>query len=110
MNICEKMFLIMQEKGIKNKDLMEKLNVSSSVVSTWKTRKTNPPAEYIAQICELLNIDVYTLLEIKNEYTDEEISIIKAYRDADQAHKDATMTLLNVKKNNEGKLSISKIG
>lgn len=56
MNYNEFIFFKLEEKGIKQQDLANKLNISKSVVSNWKTRGTNPPIEYIVQICELIDM------------------------------------------------------
>lgn len=58
MTINERMFRIMEDKNIKMIDLAEYLNISKSVVSTWKKRGNNPPAEYIERICELLEVKI----------------------------------------------------
>lgn len=77
MKIIERMLSIMNDKNLKAKELAEYLNVRQSVVSTWKTRATNPPAEYIIQICEFLNVEPYFLLTGKNvTRTQSEIEII----------------------------------
>jgi len=67
MNINEKIFRTIEEKNLKQADLARILNVRTSVITTWKTRKTNPPIEYAAQICEFLDITIYELLGIKAE-------------------------------------------
>ena len=54
MTINERMFKIMEEKYIKPTNLANTLEISKSVVSTWKSRGTNPPIEYVERICELL--------------------------------------------------------
>lgn len=56
MKIIDRLFLIMDAKNLKMSDLAEKLNVNKSVISTWKSRKTNPPIEYMERICEFLGI------------------------------------------------------
>ena len=65
--------------------LADYLQVSKSVVSTWKNRGTNPPAEYIERICEFLDISIEWLItgKEKENITTEEEKIIKAYRKAD---------------------------
>lgn len=62
MNITENMFDIMKKKNIKSIQLAQKLGVRSSVISSWKTRGTTPPSEYLLSICELLEISIYELL------------------------------------------------
>lgn len=109
MDITNKMLDIMQEKGIKASELAAGLNINRSVISAWKKRGTNPPAEYLVQICKLLDITIYELLNIDSEFTNEERQIINAYRKLDKDSKEAFKTLLHVR-NNTGKSSITKIG
>ena len=81
MNITENMFNIMNTKNIKSVDLARKLGVRSSVISSWKTRKTNPPSEYLLSICELLDVSVYELLGGENDTRpDEEQILLNSYR------------------------------
>lgn len=114
MTICERMFQIMSEKNIKNKDLASQLGVRDSVISTWKARNTDPPSMYIIRICEILEIDIYTLLGKNSNdmfYTVEEQQIIQKYRQLDEESKQAFKTLLQVRiKPSSGKSSEYKIG
>ena len=66
MTINEKMFELLKIKGIKAKDLCDFLNINTSTMTTWKSRGTNPPAEFIGPICEFLDISVYEFLGIEN--------------------------------------------
>ena len=85
MLINERMFEVIEQKKIKMNKLADYLQVSKSVVSTWKNRGTNPPAEYIERICEFLDISIEWLItgKEKENITTEEEKIIKAYRKAD---------------------------
>lgn len=47
MEIIERIFNIMKEKNIKDIELANKLNISKTVVSSWRTRNSNPPANTI---------------------------------------------------------------
>jgi len=83
MDILNRMLEIMKEKNIKNADLAEFLGINRSVVSTWKSRSTNPPIEYTVRICELLDISFEFYLTGKNntfELTDDEKKLINNYR------------------------------
>lgn len=64
MTINERIFFEIEQQKLKQSDLARLLNVRTSVITTWKTRGTNPPAEYLAQICEFLNITIPDLFEI----------------------------------------------
>lgn len=71
MKIIEIIFEKMNEKGIKQQELADKLGIRKSVVSSWKTRNTNPPLEYIVQICELIEISPNELLGYSNNTIEE---------------------------------------
>lgn len=79
LEIIDRLFEILQQKGLKQIDICKKLNIKSNIVTTWKTRKTDPPAKYIAQICELLNISTDYLLtgneQKENEQSSENLTI-----------------------------------
>ena len=62
MSICERIFYILNEREIMAKDLADAIGVSKSVVSSWKTRGSNPPAELLVKICGFLNISLEYLL------------------------------------------------
>lgn len=87
MSISERMFQIMEQKKIKSVDIAKHLEINKTVVSAWKKRGTNPPTEYIVQICKLLGVSVYYLLTGKEceELTEEEQKLVEAYRLADPA-------------------------
>lgn len=67
MSINERMFEMMKEKNIKAIDIANHLNITKSVVSNWKSRGTNPPAEYVEPICVLLGISIEYLLTGKEK-------------------------------------------
>ncbi|MCI8673101.1 MAG: hypothetical protein HFI89_06385 [Lachnospiraceae bacterium] len=62
MTISERMFMILEEKGKKSVDLASVLNVGTGQISTWKKRNTDPPAKFIPQICEFLDVSYNYLL------------------------------------------------
>lgn len=66
-------FQIMEEKGIKPIELAKTLGVTTSTVSTWKTKGTDPPVKYLARISELLNTDIYDLLGITYQKSEVEV-------------------------------------
>lgn len=107
MKPIHKIINVMEEKKLKYSDLAEYLGVSKSVVSAWKQRDTNPPLEYVVQICRFLNITIYELLDIKNEQSELELLYSKA-SDKDKSYID--FILSQYKDNQEQKLSNSKIG
>ena len=61
---------LLEEKGLKQADLCEAIRISSSTMTNWKNRGTDPPAKHIIPICEFLNVSPYLLLTGK-EATDD---------------------------------------
>ena len=62
LSIIERIMYMIDKKGLKATDLANVLHINPSVISTWKTRGKNPPAEYIVCICEFLNVSLQWLL------------------------------------------------
>lgn len=62
MTIGKRMFDIMTKKDLRPTDLSRFLGISTSSVSNWKIRGTDPPSEYLLPICEFIGIDIGELL------------------------------------------------
>lgn len=62
MIISERIFKILQERGISQASFGKMVGLSSSTISDWKTKKTNPSAEKIMDICAALDITPEQLL------------------------------------------------
>ena len=62
MTISEKIFQLLDEKGMSQKEFSERTGIAQSSISDWKRKKTNPVAEKILIICEQLDITPYELL------------------------------------------------
>lgn len=107
MKPIHKIINVMEEKNLKYSDLAEYLGVSKSVVSAWKQRDTNPPLEYIVQICRFLNITIYELLDIKKEKSELELLYSRASA-KDKNYID--FILSQYKESQEQSSSTSKIG
>lgn len=63
MKVSERMFLIMEEKGISQLKLAEAIGTNQSTVSDWKRKKTNPGADKIMKICKALEVTPEELLQ-----------------------------------------------
>lgn len=83
MIISERMFQIMQEKGITQAELSRLTGISTKTISDWRQKKTNPGADKIMLICQALNIAPETLLvgDEKHDYSDDEDYLISCFRD-----------------------------
>lgn len=62
MTISQRIFLLLKEKKLKQKDLALKTGISESAVSDWKKKGTNPAAENISAIADFLNVSIDYLL------------------------------------------------
>lgn len=105
MRINEIIFTTIKQKGLKQRDLANFLNINESLVTTWKTRKTNPPAEYLLQICEFIGITICDLFEVENES-----EIERLYKMCTPKEKATIDSILNEYKEQEQQSSTSMIG
>lgn len=62
MTISERMFDLLDEKGLSASGLCKILGVGTNQTTNWKQRNTDPPAKYIVLICEYLGCSVEYLL------------------------------------------------
>ena len=62
MLISEKKYKYMEQKGMTQKEFSQCTGISQSTISDWRRKKTNPSADKILKICEVLNITPYELL------------------------------------------------
>lgn len=63
MTISERIFHILKERGISQKEFSEQTGITQSSISDWKRKKTNPNAEKIMIICDVLKISPVELLQ-----------------------------------------------
>ncbi len=62
MSISERMFYTLDQKGKLAADLCKVLKVGTSQTTSWKNRKTDPPAKYLVKICNFLDVSLEYLL------------------------------------------------
>lgn len=62
MTISEKIFELLKEKKMSQKDFSEATGISQSSISDWKKKKTNPVSDKILIICEVLGVNPEELL------------------------------------------------
>lgn len=75
----------LEEKNIKESKLAEYLGINKSVVYAWRRRETNPPVEYLEQICTLLNVSIEWLVTGKekpntNNLTENEKELLQHFQ------------------------------
>ena len=62
MIISERIFKILKDKNMSQNAFAKKVGLSGSTISDWKTKKTNPSADKIMSICEVLEVTPEQLL------------------------------------------------
>ena len=62
MTISERIFELLDKRGMSQKEFSEKTGIAQSSISDWKRKKTNPVSEKILIICNVLNVTPYELL------------------------------------------------
>ena len=62
MTISEKIFELLDKRGMSQKEFSEKTGIAQSSISDWKRKKTNPVSEKILIICSVLDVTPYELL------------------------------------------------
>lgn len=118
MTICERMFLIMEQKNKKAADLCKILEIGTGQTTTWKKRNSDPPAKYITKICEFLEITPEYLLTGKEnnnlDLTENEKEMLQHFQKLPEREQIKIIGIVEerLEKYNEmeQQLSISKIG
>ena len=62
MTISEKIFNLLEARGMSQKEFSERTGIAQSTISDWKRKKTDPVSEKILIICEVLGVTPYELL------------------------------------------------
>lgn len=62
MMISERIYRYMAERGMSQVEFAARTGISQSTVSDWKRKGTNPSADKIMIICDVLDISPYELL------------------------------------------------
>lgn len=62
MVISERIFALLKERKMSQKDFSDRTGIAESTISDWKRKKTNPVAEKILTICHVLGVSPYELL------------------------------------------------
>lgn len=95
MSISQKIFSILDSKGMSQKEFSKRTGISESTVSDWKKKGNTPKAESLITICRALDISLYDLLSEESavsspdenavDYmlTGSERSLIEIYREMD---------------------------
>ena len=76
MLVSERIFALLQEKGMSQKEFSVLTGISQSTISDWKRKKTNPAADKIMLICSVLAVSPYELLSGVENENDKQLSYV----------------------------------
>lgn len=62
MTISDKIFKLLKERDISQKQFSEETGISQSTISEWKSKGTNPSSEKIMIVCKVLDVSPEWLL------------------------------------------------
>ena len=85
--------------GLTQKQLAEKLGISSARLSNWEIGANRPDVDMLAKLCTILNVSANSLLDLNTqvaELSDEAIAIAYAFDSASPEIKAAARALLSV--------------
>lgn len=103
MLISDRIYNYMKEKNISQLEFSKRTGISQSTVSDWRRKGTNPSADKIMIICDVLEVTPYDLLidaDTKNkkvyrevdyvmvDKASDEYQLIEMYRSIDEKQKD----------------------
>ena len=54
--ISDKIFELLKEKGMSQKEFAQRTGIAESSISDWKKKRTNPVSDKILIICEVLGL------------------------------------------------------
>ena len=111
MLISEKIFYYIEKNQLTQKEFSDQTGISQSTISDWKRKKTNPSADKILKICEVLKVTPYELLsetEISKDgkidcilaLDEEEEFLVEAFRDLQSRQKDRLLGYLTALREN----------
>lgn len=98
MEIYERVFSILKDRGMTQKELSIRTGISQSTISDWKNKRVNPSADKLLILSDALGVSVYDILketESKYEPADyviigkdsKEYALIEAYQKSDASSK-----------------------
>ena len=87
MLISDRIYGYMKEKNISQMEFAKRTGISQSTVSDWRRKGTNPSADKIMIICDVLGVTPYDLLidaETKNKKAYHEIDYAVVDKESDE--------------------------
>ena len=117
MTIIERILVTADSKGIKQSEIAQTVGKDKSIVTNWRKRNCNPPAEYIPPIANLLGVSICWLLtgaeEESNPFTSNEKELLDNYRKLSLKDQKEIQAIIKMKldaKEPEGIILNSKTG
>lgn len=106
MIISERIFKILKEKNMSQNAFAKQVGLASSTISDWKTKKTNPSADKIMDICRVLEVTPEQLLTGKGIDEDfvEEMGKVKVATRISQADMRIIQDIHGMKKEQRNRL------
>lgn len=65
MNLGEKIYELRKRQNLSQEELGDKLNVSRQTISKWERNESTPDLDKIVPLCDLFNLSVDELLQVK---------------------------------------------
>ena len=76
MTISERILKVLKDRNMTQAEFAKQVGIATSTISEWKKRKTNPTADKIMDICNVLQITPEQLLTGKGIEDEENITVI----------------------------------
>lgn len=121
MRIGERVHILLDEKGKKQKDLADFLGTGTSTVHGWKQGNRNPSSDMLLPICEFFDISIEYLLtgEEKNtvkqignnnDLSADEADLLSFFRELSRSNQRAILVQMENTINQEKEQSATKQG
>ena len=75
MTISERILKVLKDRNMTQAEFAKQVGIATSTISEWKNRKTNPTADKIMDICNVLQITPEQLLTGKGIEDEENINV-----------------------------------
>ena len=75
MTISERILKVLKDRNMTQAEFEKQVGIATSTISEWKKRKTNPTADKIMDICNVLQITPEQLLTGKGIEDEENITV-----------------------------------
>ena len=92
--LCERIRHFREARSIGQKELAAALGVTGNAVCNWESGRTRPDVNLLPRICEALGVSLYSLYDLPEpgrKLTQEEKSLLSAYRELSGAYRGALL-------------------